>query len=401
MSLGEPPIAVAGAAPADTASHRSLAAARARTAIPYVATVVALNAGFSHSPDLDWFWSLLVGSVLVLRDFTQRVWGHGCLALMALAAVLSYLLGSPEVALASAAAFAVSETVDWLVFTVTRRRFAERVLLSTTASAPVDSAVFLGLAHLFTWPLFALGVASKCAAGLAIWAILRWRQAGAATLLLALAADARAADAPRGAAMIAPGLFYREDVAAASPGEWQALCATPRGLEVATTAVRIRVVPAPHADPVEDPDGSGGRLVEADGCPEAVVLLRGRELKEGPVQTVAFGSLPVPKETVANLRLGTSPPYYLQAEQKGGEDPVVLLLSQGERRQAVASIAGCCNDTWPAIVWAGDLDRDGGLDLLLNVSGHYAGSELALFLSSAARKGDLVGEVARFASSSC
>jgi hypothetical protein len=175
MSPVEPPaVAVASASP-DASAHGSLAAARARTAIPYVATVVALNAGFSHSPDLDWFFSLLVGGVLVLRDFAQRVWGHGCLALMALAAVLSYLLGSPEVALASAAAFAVSETVDWLVFTTTRRPFADRILLSTSASAPIDSAAFLGLAHLFTWPLFAIGVASKCTAGIAIWAMLRLR----------------------------------------------------------------------------------------------------------------------------------------------------------------------------------------------------------------------------------
>jgi len=150
-------------------------AARAWTAIPYVAIVVALNVGFSLSPEHDWFWSLLVGSVLVLRDYAQRVWGHACLALMGLAALLSYLLGSPEVALASATAFAVSETVDWLVYTTTRRPFADRVLLSTCASAPIDSAVFLLLADLFTWPLLVIGVASKCTAGLIVWGTLRWR----------------------------------------------------------------------------------------------------------------------------------------------------------------------------------------------------------------------------------
>lgn len=151
-------------------------AARARTAIPYVTIVVALNVGFSIHPEDDWFWSLLVGSVLVLRDYAQRVWGHGCLLLMALAAVLSYVLGEPAVALASATAFAVSETMDWLVYTFTRRPFADRVLLSTCASAPIDSAVFLVLADLFTWQLFVIGVTSKCTAGLIVWGSLRWRQ---------------------------------------------------------------------------------------------------------------------------------------------------------------------------------------------------------------------------------
>lgn len=149
---------------------------RLKTAVPYVGFVVLLNAGFSHDPDLDWFFSLLVGGVLVLRDFTQRVWGHGCLGLMAIAAVLSYTVGAPEVALASAAAFAVSETTDWAVFTMTGRPFADRVLLSTVVSAPVDTTVFLVLADLFAWPLWLIGTASKAAAGVGIWAFLRWRK---------------------------------------------------------------------------------------------------------------------------------------------------------------------------------------------------------------------------------
>lgn len=157
-------------------SSQSLTRARIQTAVPYVGFVVLLNAGFSHSPDLDWFWSLLVGGVLVLRDFTQRAWGHGCLALMALAAILSYVLGSPEVALASAVAFSISETTDWLVFTITRRPFAERVLLSTVVSAPIDTTVFLHLAELFDWDLFFIGTGSKMAAGFGIWAFLRWRR---------------------------------------------------------------------------------------------------------------------------------------------------------------------------------------------------------------------------------
>lgn len=57
---------------------------------------------------------------------------------------------------------AVSETIDWLVYSLTRRPFADRVLLSTCASAPIDSAVFLLLAEPFTWQPFAIGVASTC-----------------------------------------------------------------------------------------------------------------------------------------------------------------------------------------------------------------------------------------------
>ena len=173
-------VSVRGAGAKEGVPHAPVAprpdwTARARTAIPYVTIVVALNVGFSLHPEHDAFWSLLVGSVLVLRDYAQRVWGHWCLLLMAVAALLSYLLGSPEVALASATAFAVSETMDWLVYSFTHRPFADRVLLSTCASAPIDSTVFLLLADLFTWQLFAIGVASKCTAGLIVWLTLRLR----------------------------------------------------------------------------------------------------------------------------------------------------------------------------------------------------------------------------------
>jgi hypothetical protein len=152
---------------------------RTGTAILYVGIVVLLNVNFSHSPDLDWLWSLLVGSVLVMRDYTQRVWGNWCLALMAVAAILSYAFGSHEVALASAAAFAISETADWATYTIIRRPFADRVLLSTAVSAPVDSTAFLLLAGIFTWPLLIVGVTSKCSAGVIVWLMLRWRGRGA------------------------------------------------------------------------------------------------------------------------------------------------------------------------------------------------------------------------------
>jgi len=143
------------------------------SSMAYVLTVVAVNVGFSHSPSLDWVWSLLVGGVLVLRDVAQRQWGHGVLGLMVLAAALSYLLGNPAVALASATAFVISETVDWLVYTTTHRPFADRVWRSVLASAPVDTATFLHLAQIWSWPLFAIGVISKVAVAGAIAMILR------------------------------------------------------------------------------------------------------------------------------------------------------------------------------------------------------------------------------------
>ena len=147
-----------------------------RTAGLYMGSVVLVNVGFSLSPQLDWLWSLVVGGVLVLRDLAQRSWGHRTLVLMLVAALLSYLLGTPRFALASALAFLVSESIDWLIYSLTQRPFADRVLISVAFRAPVDTACFLLLAKIWSWPLFAIGLGAKLLSGFGLSQIFRYRE---------------------------------------------------------------------------------------------------------------------------------------------------------------------------------------------------------------------------------
>lgn len=153
---------------------------RAGSALAYIGAVVLVNIGFSNQPGLDWFWSLLVGGVFVLRDVAQRSWGHSTLVLMVLGALISWWLGAPAVALASATAFLVSETIDWLVYSLSKRPFADRVLLSTAISAPVDSLIFLNMAHIFSSMLFGINVAAKLTASLIIYLLLKGRRRASA-----------------------------------------------------------------------------------------------------------------------------------------------------------------------------------------------------------------------------
>ena len=135
----------------------------------YLATIVAVNAAFAWRPDLNALWSIAVGSIFVTRDMAQRSIGHRVLIVMGVGVVLSYFLASPFVALASAAAFACSEAIDWIVFTVTGRPLRDRIMWSCAASAPVDSAVFLGLVGLFAPLPFVAQIASKMIAAFAVW----------------------------------------------------------------------------------------------------------------------------------------------------------------------------------------------------------------------------------------
>lgn len=141
--------------------------------VAYVASVLAINVAFAWRPDLAPLWAVAVGSVFVTRDFAQRAIGHWVIVPMVIGLILSYWLASPFVALASALAFAASETTDWLVFTVTKRPLRDRVLFSCALSAPVDSVIFLGMVGALTPMTLGLQVASKLAAAVAVWTTMR------------------------------------------------------------------------------------------------------------------------------------------------------------------------------------------------------------------------------------
>jgi queuosine precursor transporter len=91
---------------------------------------------------------LMVGAALVLRDLVQRRFGAGigiCAILMG--AALSGLLAPPALVIASAAAFLLSETVDFAVYTpLARKYFVAAVVASGFFGLLIDSVVFLWLA---------------------------------------------------------------------------------------------------------------------------------------------------------------------------------------------------------------------------------------------------------------
>ena len=146
-----------------------------RYAFAYVALIVLVNLGFSYVPmiatpiGLVSPMAIVVGGVFVLRDFAQRHIGHSVMFFMVAGLVLSFVMADPFVATASAVAFAISEGTDWLLYTITKRPFKDRVLLSSAIATPVDTAVFLGLISGLTVGTFCLMVVSKMVAAFAVW----------------------------------------------------------------------------------------------------------------------------------------------------------------------------------------------------------------------------------------
>jgi queuosine precursor transporter len=89
------------------------------------------------------------------------IWGAMILGLL-----LSTLTSWITIVVASGLAFLISETVDWAVYTFSKRPLSQRIMISSTASAPLDQLVFIGLASMvvpgiFAWGTILTGIASK------------------------------------------------------------------------------------------------------------------------------------------------------------------------------------------------------------------------------------------------
>lgn len=116
----------------------------------YIALIPLVNWSFTWAPNwtliAGWAFNpvtMVTGLVLVVRDFAQREIGHRVLLAMLVALALTVWLAGPELALASGAAFAIAELVDWAIFTFTKWPLSRRVFVSSLIAAPIDSVAFL------------------------------------------------------------------------------------------------------------------------------------------------------------------------------------------------------------------------------------------------------------------
>jgi len=135
----------------------------------YIISVVIINIMFAIIPLIplpfnSGMWSIgsvFAGFVFIFRDYAQRDSGKLVFPAMIVAIIISYFMASPFVALASATAFALSEFIDYAVYSITKKPFKQRVILSSLISTPIDSAVFLLMISHFGWVSFAVMTLSK------------------------------------------------------------------------------------------------------------------------------------------------------------------------------------------------------------------------------------------------
>jgi hypothetical protein len=207
-----------------------------------------------------------------------------------------------------------------------------------------------------------------------------------ARLLFSLAAAALAAAAP--VELLRPGLYHKGELAPQAAGEWLGLTAADASASEPAAGYRWRrcaVVLEPALDPLVDQDSERtGSDVKIEGA-RPLFLVRGLDrLASVRVRTALAG-----KRVTGALAI----------EFDGVAYALVAAPSVALRAGAVAQTLNqwpvAARDTRLDLLWAGDLDGDGRLDLLLAASAQGTSVESVLYLSSAAAPGRLVEAVAR------
>jgi hypothetical protein len=181
---------------------------------------------------------------------------------------------------------------------------------------------------------------------------------------------------------------------------WYGLFHTKDGFKLLKTTVSIHSVPNPEQELYD-------KVVKTDLSPEPVFLIRGlSDLQEGPINTVFAGFFyPTPSKNLAlQLSADLASQYNLYCS---GIDTAELIKNyklefyHHPEKQTLLTRDPAHIDALPNLRWAGDLDRDGKMDLLVDLTDHYNVSELTLFLSSRAAPNELVKPVASFRKVCC
>ena len=141
----------------------------------YIILIVLINWGFTVVPLVPLLGemfpplSLVVGLIFVARDFAQREIDHKVIGAMLVAGLISYIMADPFIAIASIVAFTISELTDWAVYTWTKKPFAQRILISSAVSTPLDSGVFLAMIGHFSILNTILMTVAKMIGALIVW----------------------------------------------------------------------------------------------------------------------------------------------------------------------------------------------------------------------------------------
>lgn len=215
--------------------------------------------------------------------------------------------------------------------------------------------------------------------------------------------------------LLIPALLHGDEVRSEAGSDWWGLYTTGNTSELKRVTVSI----TPANDPIMDDEGEAtGKQVSANTAEVPLILFKSLpEAKEGPLKTASLGlNLPFPGQMISfNVgqddehvaghlaAYGTAIPSdagpqinnYRITFHHGG-------FSHGESPgQTIFELEVVDPDSYLRVIWAGDLDGDNKLDLLLDLTTHYNLTIPTLFLSTKAGPGEFVGLAGQVTFSGC
>ena len=203
------------------------------------------------------------------------------------------------------------------------------------------------------------------------------------------------------------GAFHGDEVSAKSGEIWLGLYSTPEGHSLIPSTIVVETI----YDPVVDSPGEKtGKVVTVDEQARPLFLIKGLETYQNTsIKTLSAEQSILSPGKSLDLRLSSQNEYHLMVYGEGDIGPngftalnnYSLELSKGQFSQEILTYDST-NGAIPSLLWAGDLDGDNQLDLLINATPHYTVySAPMLFLSSMAKDGNLVQKVAMFIATGC
>ena len=212
-----------------------------------------------------------------------------------------------------------------------------------------------------------------------------------------------------------PGQFHGDEPVARDGERWLALRVDGDDAALVTTTLAVRAV----EDPLLDAAGQrSGLAVSSADDGTTVTYLRGTGLRDGGIErarveesgtsrlpyAIAFRDQHYRLET----RCDTMPFEHVEAQ---AHYACRIVLDDGARTQTLAAMSGYYeagattmslgDDAAPRLLFAGDIDRDGKLDLVFDTTDHYNRSRPTLYLSSQALPDGVMREVARYDAIGC
>ena len=214
------------------------------------------------------------------------------------------------------------------------------------------------------------------------------------------------------------GEFHGDEIFVDGGDHWWGVFKTKTGYEFRQTTVTITAV----EDPIVDAPGEKtGKKVDTSSNDECVFLIQNLyQPKAGTVPTIAVDMdflYPGEYKFLGGMKDDDpiKTPRMLAAFGTGklGELGMVVtdyklslfdtLYRETKKEQVLVEFPQVGNDHQPNVLWAGDVDRDGKADLLVDFGTDYNTSNIILYLSTFAYKpdGELVGQAASLMLTGC